>query len=56
MTEAVKAYDMAIELIPQPGPLQRLFLAGQGLALKALGRQTEADEAFAKAENLGYQG
>jgi Flp pilus assembly protein TadD len=32
------------------------FWEGKGEALKALGRQSEANSAFAKAKELGYQG
>jgi Flp pilus assembly protein TadD len=31
-------------------------MVGKGLSLDALGRTTEADAAFAKAKELGYNG
>jgi CRISPR-associated protein Cas1 len=50
--EAIKCYDEAIRLDPN------LAMAWnyKGWALKALGKTTEADAAFAKAKELGYIG
>jgi tetratricopeptide (TPR) repeat protein len=50
--DAIKAYDMAIEIRPQMAD----FWKEKGNVLKALGRTTEADAAFAKAKELGYAG
>jgi tetratricopeptide (TPR) repeat protein len=50
--EAVKAYDKAIELSPQLGLLKADAWQGKGNSLKALGRQADADAAFAKAKEL----
>lgn len=50
--EAIKAFDNALQINPKD-PLTWL---NKGNALKALGRQTEADTAFAKAKELGYKG
>ena len=49
--DSVKAYDKAIELVPQPGSLSAYSWQGKGLALKAIGHNSEADAAFAKARN-----
>jgi tetratricopeptide (TPR) repeat protein len=49
--DALQAYDMAIELNPEKGGLWY----SKGGVLKTLGRNSEADEAFAKAKDLGYQ-
>jgi tetratricopeptide (TPR) repeat protein len=48
--EAIKAYDEALKL----DPTIDLAWAGKGEALKALGNTAEADIAFAKAKELGY--
>lgn len=62
--EAVEAYDKAIEFAPfNVTPVLDLYalnlsataLASKGEALKALGRQAEADTAYDKASKLGYQ-
>lgn len=50
--EAIQCYDIAIMLNPNFG--QAYY--DKALALKALGRITEADAAFAKAKDLGYTG
>lgn len=50
--EAIQAFDEAIKLDPQNGGLWN----NKGLALNALGQTYEADEAFAKAKELGYKG
>lgn len=50
--EAIQCFDKAIELNPQY--IDAWYNRGQ--ALKALGRTTEADAAFAKAKELGYKG
>jgi tetratricopeptide (TPR) repeat protein len=50
--EALKAFEMVTELDPQE-PAGWLY---KGDVLKALGRQAEADEAYAKAEDMGYRG
>ena len=49
--EALQAYDLAIELNPKN---ERLWYSKGGV-LSALGRTSEADAAFAKAKELGYQ-
>ncbi|MFZ3148062.1 MAG: tetratricopeptide repeat protein [Methanothrix sp.] len=49
--DALQAYDMAIELNPEKGGLWY----SKGGVLKTLGRDSEADAAFAKAKDLGYQ-
>ena len=50
-SEAVEAFDKALQINSEdPFTWQR-----KGDALKALGRNSEADAAFAKAEGLGYQ-
>ena len=48
--DAVKAYDSALQINPNDAQVWSL----KGDALKALGRQAEADAAFAKAKELGY--
>ncbi len=50
--EAVKAYDASIRLDPNDAAVWN----NKGMALKALGRTTEANAAFAKAKELGYTG
>jgi len=50
--EAIKAYDEAIRLDPN----HAFAWNYKGNALKALGRDTEANAAFAKAKELGYKG
>jgi tetratricopeptide (TPR) repeat protein len=50
--EAIKAYDEAIKLVPDYADAYY----NKGLALRALGRISEADAAFAKANELGYTG
>ncbi|GAB6266389.1 MAG: hypothetical protein STSR0001_18360 [Methanothrix sp.] len=50
--EAVDAFDKALQINPK----DPLTWMNKGDALKALGRQAEADEAYAKARELGYQG
>jgi len=52
--EAVKAYDEAIEQYPLE-PMGAQTWHRKGLALKALVRTSEAEAAFAKAKELGYQ-
>ena len=50
--EALNASDKVIELDPK-------FASAwysKGTALKTLGRNSEAEDAFAKAKELGYQG
>jgi len=46
--EALNAYDKAIEIIPFAE-----YSYSRGIALRALGRTTEADAAFAKAQGAG---
>jgi len=48
--EAIKAYDIAIEIYPQFATAWNY----KGNSLKELGRDIEADAAFAKAKELGY--
>jgi tetratricopeptide (TPR) repeat protein len=48
--------DKAISFTFDPYPLGQTFWNNRGSILKALGRQAEADAAFAKAKELGYQG
>jgi tetratricopeptide (TPR) repeat protein len=50
--DALVAYDEALELNPRYAGVWYY----KGLALNALGRTSEADTAFAKAKDLGYQG
>ncbi len=50
--EAIKSFDKALQINPK----DPLIWLNKGNALKALGRQTEADAAFAKAKELGYKG
>ena len=50
--EAIKACDKAIEINPQYANAWY----GKGSVLRQLGRTTEANGAFAKAEELGYKG
>jgi len=50
--EAVDAFDKALQINPK----DPLTWMNKGDALKALGRKAEADEAYAKARELGYQG
>jgi Flp pilus assembly protein TadD len=50
--EAIQAYDEAIQLAPND-PNIVMAWNNKALALKALGRATEADAAFAKAKELG---
>ena len=64
--EAIQAYDEAIGITQQMADKSELIAAGKyinpsgqmwnakGLALQALGRNTEAQAAFAKAKELGY--
>lgn len=52
--EAVKAYDDAIEQYPLE-PMGAQTWHRKGIALKALVRTSEAEAAFAKAKELGYQ-
>jgi superkiller protein 3 len=55
--EAVKAYDKAIEQCPLDAmkPMGAETWYKKGIALQALGHTSEADAAFAKAKELGYQ-
>ena len=50
--EALKYYERALQIDPADG----YAWYAKGEALKALDRQAEADEAYAKAKKLGYQG
>ncbi len=50
--EAVDAFDKALQINPK----DPLTWMNKGDALKALGREAEADEAYAKARELGYKG
>jgi len=49
--EALGYYDRALQIDPADG----YAWYARGESLKALGRQAEADRAYAKAETLGYQ-
>lgn len=49
--DAVEAYDAALQIDPKDGEVWNL----KGDALKAWAHQAEADAAFAKAKELGYQ-
>jgi Flp pilus assembly protein TadD len=51
LEEAVTAYDRAIEQYPEYDE----FWHGKGLALHALGRDSEAEDALARARELGYE-
>jgi hypothetical protein len=58
--EAVPAYERTIELFrseitTQTGPSNGWRYWWMGDALQALGRTSEAEAAFAKAKELGYQ-
>ena len=46
--------DKAISFTFDPYPLDKAFWNNRGSVLKALGRQGEADAAFAKSKELGY--
>jgi len=48
--EAIKAYDEAIRTDPNDA----VAWNNKGAVLEAVGRTTEADAAFAKAKELGY--
>jgi tetratricopeptide (TPR) repeat protein len=50
--DAHQAYDKAIEIDPKYPKSWNI----RGESLKALGRTTEAEAAFAKAKKLGYKG
>jgi Tfp pilus assembly protein PilF len=50
--EALMAYDSSIEIDPRHADVWY----NKGFALTALGRTTEADAAFAKAKERGYEG
>jgi tetratricopeptide (TPR) repeat protein len=52
--ESLAAYEKAIELEPEYAPAW--IWKGKGDALNALGRQTEAAAAYARAGELGFQG
>jgi tetratricopeptide (TPR) repeat protein len=57
--EAIKAYEDAVDNLDKT--LQQSAFDAQswylkGTALKALGRQAEADESYARAKELGYEG
>jgi tetratricopeptide (TPR) repeat protein len=57
--EAAKAYDAAINNLDktlQQSPLDAETWYLKGNALKALGNNSKADDAFAKAKELGYNG
>jgi superkiller protein 3 len=47
--------DKAISFTFDPYPLDQKFWDNRGIILKALGRTSEANVAFAKAKELGYQ-
>jgi tetratricopeptide (TPR) repeat protein len=49
--DAIKAYDEAIRLTPNYAAVAATW-NNKGVALKALGRTAEADEAFTKAKEL----
>ncbi len=53
-SESLAAYEKIIEL--RPGNTFAWIWKGKGDALKALGRQAEADDAYAKARELGLVG
>jgi tetratricopeptide (TPR) repeat protein len=55
--EAIKAYDKAIEQcqLDAMKPMGAEAWYKKGIALQALGHTSEADAAFAKAKELGYQ-
>jgi tetratricopeptide (TPR) repeat protein len=52
--EAVASCDEAIELFPAKASGPTWYW--KGIALRGLGKNSEADSAFAKAKELGYQG
>lgn len=49
--EALKAFDRALEL----DPTSEIALDGKGNALRSLGRNSDADAAFAKAGQFGVK-
>jgi tetratricopeptide (TPR) repeat protein len=49
--DAIESYDKAIQMEPDRAGIW----ADKRETLKALGRNTESDEAFAKAKELGYE-
>ncbi len=49
------ALDKAVSITINPYPVDGEFWYNMGSVLKALGRASEADEAFAKANELGYK-
>ncbi len=53
--ESIEAYDRAIELYPFE-PMSGRTWYRKGIALKALGRNSEANAVFEKAKELGYEG
>lgn len=50
LDEAVMAFDRAIEIDPQ----NTVAWCNKGVVFKMLGRTADADAAFAKAKELGY--
>lgn len=48
--KAIEAFDKAIEIYPEFSPAWQ----GKGEAFKAIGKNTEAEAAFTKARELGY--
>jgi len=50
------ALDKAVSITTDPYPVNVDFWYNWSSALKALGRTSESEEAFAKANELGYQG
>lgn len=55
--DALKAYDMFIETAHAVYPIEvAVAWYNEGLALKSLGRDSEADMAFTKAKEHGYEG
>jgi tetratricopeptide (TPR) repeat protein len=49
--DALKTYDAALKINPEDSTLWAL----KGETLKTMGRQAEADDAYAKAREMGYQ-
>ena len=49
--KALNAFDSALELDPS----NMIAMQGKGTALQSLGRISEAETAFAKAKELGYE-
>jgi len=54
--EAIRVFDEIIQLDPQDSMSCAIAWDGKGEALEKLGKTTEANAAFARAKELGYEG